>query len=129
VTEVAQPEMYSEPAQVLDDPRARETAFHHENRRTRISAVWIGTIAAALVLVMLLVFILQNTRSVRISYLGASGTMPLGVALLFAAVGGLLFASLVSSLRIWQLRRVARWGTVRPHRVTRADQSLADQGA
>jgi uncharacterized integral membrane protein len=64
----------------------------------------VAVIVATLVLVLLLVFILQNTKSVEVSYFTASGTMPLGVALLFAAVGGVLFAGLVASLRIWQLR-------------------------
>jgi len=72
--------------------------------RTRISATWVAVIVAALVLVLLLVFILQNTESVEISYFTADGTMPLGVALLLAALGGILLAALVASLRIWQLR-------------------------
>jgi uncharacterized integral membrane protein len=56
------------------------------------------------VLVLLLIFILQNTESVKVSYFTAHGTMPLGVALLLAAIGGILLAGLVASLRIWQLR-------------------------
>jgi uncharacterized integral membrane protein len=72
--------------------------------RTRISATWVALVIATLVLVLLLVFILQNTESVKVSYFTADGTMPLGVALLLAAVGGVLLAGLVASLRIWQLR-------------------------
>jgi uncharacterized integral membrane protein len=79
--------------------------------RSRISAAWFGMVAAALVLVLLLIFILQNTRSVKITYFTVSGTIPVGVALLFAAVGGLLLAGLVASLRIWQLHhRVTQGG-------------------
>lgn len=55
-------------------------------------------------LVLLLVFILQNTSSVHLSYFSAHWTSPLGVALLFAALGGALLAVIVASLRIWQLR-------------------------
>jgi uncharacterized integral membrane protein len=62
-------------------------------------------VSAAVVLVVLLVFILQNTKSVRVAYFTATGTIPLGVALLLAAVGGVLLAGFVASLRIWQLRR------------------------
>ena len=36
--------------------------------RSRISAAWFGMVAAALVLVLLLIFILQNTRSVKIRF-------------------------------------------------------------
>jgi uncharacterized integral membrane protein len=104
MTDVPPPQPDGEPAEGLVDTSDNETSSPQRSRPARISGVWIGTIAAAIVLVMLLVFILQNTRSVRISYLGASGEMPLGVALLFAAIGGLLFASLVAALRVWQLR-------------------------
>ena len=63
-----------------------------------------GVIIATLVLTLLLVFILQNTKPVKISYFASHGAMPLGVALLLAAIGGVLFAAVVGSLRIWQLR-------------------------
>ncbi len=78
--------------------------------RTRISAAWFGVVATALVLVLLLIFILQNMRSVKITFFTLSGTIPVGVALLFAVIGGLLLAGLVASLRILQLH----------HRVTQA---------
>jgi uncharacterized integral membrane protein len=84
--------------------------------RTRTSAAWIGIVAAALVLVLLLIFILQNMRSVKVTFLGASGTIPVGIALLFAAVGGLLLAGLVGSLRIWQLH----------HRITKAGRGAPE---
>ncbi|MGB7052394.1 MAG: lipopolysaccharide assembly protein LapA domain-containing protein [Acidimicrobiales bacterium] len=58
----------------------------------------------AVVLVLVLVFILQNTRSVKVSYFTLAGSMPLGIALLLATIGGLLLAGGIASLRIWQLR-------------------------
>jgi putative membrane protein len=93
------------PAQPLPDGSDEIVPTAHRRvERTRISAAWVGVIVAALVLVLLLVFILQNTKSVKISFFTANGTMPLGVALLLAAIGGVLFAGGVASLRIWQLR-------------------------
>ena len=92
------------------DPDPRASPAEHTSGgskgtgRTRISTAWVGVIAGAVVLVLLLVFILQNTRSVKISYFTANGRMPLGVALLLATIGGLLLAGAVASLRIWQLR-------------------------
>ncbi|MGH9089482.1 MAG: lipopolysaccharide assembly protein LapA domain-containing protein [Acidimicrobiales bacterium] len=80
----------------------------HPTGRTRLSAAWIAVLGAALVLVLLLVFILQNTRSVRISYFTVTTTLPLGVALLLAAVGGVLIAGVLATLRILQLRRRIR---------------------
>jgi uncharacterized integral membrane protein len=72
--------------------------------RTRISGVWLGVIIGVVVLVFLLAFIIQNSRSVKVSFFTVNVNMPLGVALLLAAVGGVLLAGIVASLRIWQLR-------------------------
>ena len=72
--------------------------------RTRISGIWVGVIAGVVVLVLDLVFIIQNSQSVKVSFFSGSVNMPLGVALLLAAVGGVLLAGIVTSLRIWQLR-------------------------
>jgi uncharacterized integral membrane protein len=103
VTTALQPEAQSEPEEAPIVLSGVESPAVPEIGRTRISAVWFGVVAAALVLVLLLIFILQNTRSVKVTYFTVSGTIPVGVALLFAAIGGLLLASLVASLRIWQL--------------------------
>lgn len=77
-------------------------------QRTRTSGLFKSLVAGAVVLVLLLVFILENTRSVPISYFGATGRMPLGVALLLAAVAGALLVGIVGTARIVQLRRRVR---------------------
>ena len=77
-------------------------------KRSRIGAVHIALIASAVALVLLLVFILQNGRTVRVTFLGASGDMPLAVAILFAAIGGALLVAIAGTARIIQLRRAAR---------------------
>jgi uncharacterized integral membrane protein len=59
-------------------------------KRSRISGMWVVLALFAVVLVLLLVFILENSQRVDISYLGAHGHMPLGVALLMAAVLGIV---------------------------------------
>ena len=74
-------------------------------RRTRSSSLWTGLIVFAVVLVLLCIFIVQNTQSVRISYFGATGELSLAVAMLLAAVAGVLLTAIAGSLRIWQLRR------------------------
>jgi Lipopolysaccharide assembly protein A domain len=58
-------------------------------KRTRAGGVWIAAVSFAVILVLLLIFILQNSQKVQISYFGAHGQLPLGVALLFAAVLGI----------------------------------------
>ena len=81
---------------------------HHPIKRTRLRGLWIALIIFALVLLFLLIFILQNNRGVDVSYLGAHGHMPLGVALLLAAVCGALLAILAAVARIAQLHSAAR---------------------
>jgi len=80
----------------------------HQIKHTRISGLWVAVGIFALVLLFLLIFILQNSRGVDISYLGAHGHMPLGVALLLAAVCGALLAILAAAVRMAQLRSTAR---------------------
>lgn len=62
----------------------------------------------AVLLLFLLIFILQNGHEVAVSYLGANGHVPLGVALLLAAVCGALLVVLAGMARILQLRTTAR---------------------
>ena len=77
-------------------------------RPTRISGTWVAVIVAAVVLIFLLIFILQNLTTVTVNFLGFSGSLPLGVAMLFAAIGGAILVALVGTARILQLRRFAR---------------------
>jgi uncharacterized integral membrane protein len=74
-------------------------------RRTRVSGVWIGLITAAVVLVLLIIFIAQNTSRASIHFLGWSGHLSLGLLMLIATVCGLLIAALPGTIRILQLRR------------------------
>jgi uncharacterized integral membrane protein len=76
--------------------------------RTRTGAAWFGICAAALLFVVLIVFMLQNTRNVEVSFLGMHGNLPLALALLVAAVGAAILAMVVGAARITQLRRLSR---------------------
>jgi len=80
----------------------------HQIRHTRISGLWLAIGFFAVVLLFLLIFILQNGSKVSISFLGADGHLPLGVALLLAAVCGVLLTILAGAARIAQLHSVAR---------------------
>jgi uncharacterized integral membrane protein len=77
-------------------------------RLTRASAVWVATGAALLVLILLIVFILQNSTKVEVHFLGLTGTIPLGMALLIAAVGGGVVVAIAGVTRVTQLRMSAR---------------------
>jgi uncharacterized integral membrane protein len=67
--------------------------------------VWLALGALALLLVLLVVFLAQNTTRVPLNFLGWHGNPPLAVALLAAVAAGLLLAVTAGSLRIVQLRR------------------------
>jgi uncharacterized integral membrane protein len=76
--------------------------------RTRTGAAWLGICTAAVALVVLIVFMLQNTGSVQVTFLWMHGSVPLALALLTAGVGVAITAMAVGEARIGQLRRVAR---------------------
>jgi uncharacterized integral membrane protein len=90
------------------EPTARAGWPAEPVARSRTGILWTGLILSALVLLVLLVFILQNGTPVQINFLGASGTLPIGVALLLAAIAGLLLVAIPGGMRILQLRRAAR---------------------
>jgi uncharacterized integral membrane protein len=85
-------------------PPQPEPALGH----SRSGGLWTGLILSAIVLIFLLVFILQNQISVTIRFLGFAGSVPVGVALLLAAIAGLLLVAIPGGVRIMQLRRAAR---------------------
>ncbi|MEV6875184.1 lipopolysaccharide assembly protein LapA domain-containing protein [Amycolatopsis sp. NPDC051128] len=78
------------------------------SRPTRISGTWVAVIAGLVVLVVLLVFILQNLDPARVRFFGAEGSLPLAIAMLFSAIGGAVLVALVGGARILQLRKQAR---------------------
>ncbi len=85
-------------------------------KRGRVSALWVGLIAAAIVLILLIVFIAQNLKNASIHFLGWSGQFPIGLTVLIAAVIGLLVASIPGSIRIFQLRRALKINTPKDQR-------------
>jgi lipopolysaccharide assembly protein A len=89
-------------------PPHPEPLPEHKIKHTRISGLWFAVAVFAIVLLFLLIFILQNEREVDVSYLGAHGHLPLGVALLLSAVCGVLLTILAGAARMAQLHSVAR---------------------
>jgi len=73
-----------------------------------VSAAWIGVCAAALLFVVLIVFMLQNTGTVQVTFLWMHGSLPLALALLIAGVGVAIAAMVIGTARITQLRRLSR---------------------
>lgn len=77
-------------------------------RFTRASAVWAATGVALLLLILLIAFMLQNSKHVEVHFVGMSGTIPLGMAMLIAAVGGGVVVAIAGIARVAQLRMGAR---------------------
>jgi uncharacterized integral membrane protein len=77
-------------------------------RGSRTSGFWAAVVGLGLVLLLLIIFIAQNTRETTVSFLAWEGEVPVAVALLVAAVAGLFLAGLAGMLRILQLRRRVR---------------------
>lgn len=75
---------------------------------SRAGRAWV-TIALGLVLLaVLLVFVFQNLHDTTIHFFTASGSIPVALALVLAAIGGAVLVLLVGSIRIIQLRRHVR---------------------
>jgi uncharacterized integral membrane protein len=68
----------------------------------------VGLIPALIFLIVILVFVFQNLHNVKISFFTASGSFPLALAVLLAAVIGALIVLCLGSIRILQLRRTVR---------------------
>ncbi len=95
-------------ASEMPGPVPAEAPPQHVVRRTRVGGVWVASALFAVVLLLLLIFILENGQRANISFFGAHGHLPLGVALLLGAVLGVLLVVIPGTGRIIQLRMVAR---------------------
>jgi uncharacterized integral membrane protein len=75
---------------------------------TRAGALWSALIVGFLTLIVLLIFIAQNTASTPFTFFAWHWSLPLGVAFLLAAVGGGLLTVAVGTARMLQLRHTAK---------------------
>jgi putative membrane protein len=89
-------------------PPPAPQAPRRRRMHTRISGMRTGLIAGFAVLIVVMIFIIQNTHAVNISFLGAHLHLSLAVALLLAAIAGALVMAAAGTARITQLRRIMR---------------------
>jgi uncharacterized integral membrane protein len=75
---------------------------------TRTAAAWTALIVGLLILVILVIFIAQNTGATTIHFLGWQWDTPVAVAILVSAICGAGVAVLTGAARILQLRLAAR---------------------
>jgi uncharacterized integral membrane protein len=110
------PEQAGPPREPTPAPRTAVTDHYAKVRRTKASGLWVGITVAAIVLLVLLVFIIENSQSVDIGFFGAHLHVSLGVAMLLAAICGILLVAIPGYGRIIQLRRVLRKATRPPQK-------------
>jgi uncharacterized integral membrane protein len=90
-------------------PAGTDPTLDEHQKQGITGGTWIALILGALILVMLLIFILQNNVPADFAYLGWTFTLPLGIAMLFAAIAGVLIMALFGSVRLFKLgHRVRR---------------------
>jgi uncharacterized integral membrane protein len=77
-------------------------------RGSRIGTARTALIAGALVLIVVLIFIIENAHAVTITFFGAHLRISLAVALLLAAIAGALIMAAAGTARITQLRMTMR---------------------
>lgn len=77
-------------------------------KNTRTSGVWVGIISTAVFLILLIIFIAQNSRPVSLHFLGWHGRFSLALTILLSAVIGILVVAIPGTVRILQLRRALR---------------------
>jgi len=115
-------EQQESPTPVEGDPRQTVPSPHEDPPprapsipRTRAGSFWVSLIGGIIALVVILVFILENLHSTKVTFFGAHWKIPLGIDLLFAALLGGLIVFVAGATRILQLRRVARRQNRTPH--------------
>ncbi|MBT2546825.1 lipopolysaccharide assembly LapA domain-containing protein [Arthrobacter sp. ISL-65] len=87
-----------------------------DRRVTRAGMIWAAVASALVVLVLLIIFILQNQELVQVKFFGLEGAVSLGMSLFIAAVGGGVLVAMAGAARIIQLRAAAHRGRVQASR-------------
>ena len=86
-------------------PPDPDTALVEARRRSRSRAAWVALIVGVVVLIFMLVFILQNNVPTQFTFLAWTFSIPLGVSVLFAGIGGALITAMVGTIRMIVLGR------------------------
>lgn len=99
------------PSQAQQAPNAAPSAAPQNDQhsaqpapKSRMAVVWAALIVGAILLILLLVFVIQNNVSTEFEYFTWHFNLPLGVAMLLAAIAGALIMALAGSVRMIQMR-------------------------
>jgi uncharacterized integral membrane protein len=97
----------TEPARAPTPPAVPAIAAG-PSRVTRAAVIWSAVAVSLVVLVLLIIFFIQNQDMVAVKFLGWEGRLAQGVAFFIAAVGGGILVAIAGGARILQLRRTER---------------------
>ena len=81
---------------------------HGRVKTSRTGGIWVGLIGTAVFLILLIIFIAQNSRRVSLHFFGWHGQFSLALTILLSAVIGILVVAIPGTVRILQLRRALR---------------------
>jgi uncharacterized integral membrane protein len=98
----------SQPTVQRAEPAAVPARKADTSRVTRAAVIWSAVAVSLAVLVLLIIFFIQNQDMVAVKFLGWEGRLAQGVAFFIAAVGGGILVAIAGGARILQLRRTER---------------------
>ncbi|WP_245802186.1 LapA family protein [Corynebacterium pacaense] len=101
------------PVPAVRDEKVHDVEEQHREAprtpsRTFAGGTWVALIVGALLLILLLVFILQNQTPVELTLFAWSFQFPAGIGFLLAAITGALIMALVGGVRMFEYRRQIR---------------------
>jgi uncharacterized integral membrane protein len=96
--------------QYTTPPGAPPAAPVKKSLSSRTGYAWSGLVTGVLILVLLLIFILQNLEQIQVHFFFWDFSLPLGVTVLLSVIGGALVMASVGGVRILQLRKAAKQG-------------------
>lgn len=95
----------AEPPVQRAEPAPAPPGSRTPSRVTRAAVIWSAVAVSLVVLVLLIIFFIQNQDMVSVKFLGLEGRLAQGVAFFIAAVGGGILVAIAGGARILQLRR------------------------
>ncbi len=96
------------PSQPPPGPTTLATARTSRSSFTRLAAAWWALVVGLVILIVLLIFVAQNTESITVHFLMFHWSLPVGVGYLLSAVAGATTTVLIGAARMIQLRRAAK---------------------
>lgn len=94
--------------QTVKPPLSTENPTAPQDHHSRVGVTWLSLAVFVIILLLLVIFILQNNHDVAIEYFGWNGSVPFGVSIILAALAGAILTLLIGSIRILQLKMAAR---------------------